>query len=1820
MEQIGKEEIREVDPADIDEISQKNLLNPGVDLPKPAHYASRLSLERALWPLRRRTPLQAGNVLDELVTSETTADLWRYDLTVWQPEFLKTRTRWYDLVLLIDNAPSMNIWAQEVAEFSDLLVKQKFVRRFTRYFVNANSAGEVEIFSSPKNTEKNNKTAFFKGNNIRHGQTLILIISDCVGEAWHDRRMSSFLEEKMSAAQVVLMQVLPQKLWYLSAAHNAGYCYVAPRERCEPNNRMLTHPPEYQEFYDGYLPLPVILFKESSILAWAKSASGLRGQTLPAFYFESDPQQDLSIEQRLNEFYKRASDEAVQFARLMTIVFRDDQVFDLQTTRSMAQVLELRWGNDVLAEFLLSQLIEMDDSDPTHILFKFHPGIAEPLSSGLTFTEIRHALNLLLQKQGKYEIAIREAIGLALLESEESSFSRPLGNRIFQRFNVRSSELIDLAKQIVESNEKAPLPGRENKEGTFSENKLVDISAKEISNLDDDLIQAAWNERIKLKLLNELEKSAIEASDQGQAAMVGRYLKAREMVKGISADRLPVDFISNLEVLVGKDLLRSNVSELYEDPAPALVMTNPEENSLMRLRRYQQARPQIAAELAAWEEQLRKLANSVQQEQGASPEADAALNLALTSRNLNKHYNTIKQNQDNLQAAVASLDLGEINNIITSARGVLGQLEADKDFAEFALILSELLETAKKFIEEADKAKDKVSGELSVNVTLRQTGEYDQALDHLYEKQESGILQVLNAEGKLVNVMEAIGQTRRDLIEYLKGKIKERITKANADLGRQSDSGLIDAATELDYAQKLCANRRVGEDLKSEELVSKDLHALEGKVGHLLAARAEADNLLKAAHGLDEVEAIEKINALQYKWLDDVDILKKELQNKLLSKKNNLLDQQIRTSVRLCRERKLGEIENYGKALDLLEEERGQLVEILADVVDAAELLEKLDTQIDAVTTERDAWQKFYLFRQRVNELSKANQVQQGLLDQVTPADRTYWQEHFRSEYGAIESEVIKQGGAKTIFDRAWSCYQHDPADVQIKSLLVDEKGQETISLKALQHKQASALLNMHYAYTAWQDAKGILQNTEELIKKHRDWHNNVQKKIRVSQNFCAMLPAAGVDEVLSPEEQKLKQDADTLTRDLEKLLQKETEIYNNWDRSNTQLVQREYKSAYLVMVQSKGEEEASPEIRNLYINMQAYIKNAWRDERINDIRAAVIENTQLPLERLRMIAQNIDEMAAFNVLNHDGDGLLISKFYSTWHLREVEDALGFKLDQVQDDNLDVRLNELATLRGLDWGKLLGHLDELLKYPPEGKILRHIGRLRMVALGYYGLTSERKESIPRLDAEIKRLSGMSDAAIVYVTLALRYLEEPAGFNQATELAAELEAIGPRARQVAFGLNEIITAYSYKKNGDLIQAVDFLNSGVSTLKQYIPELSSAVDRNIQKNTYGWYQSTGDSILSRLTRDIRLLERRNEPPAREKFFEIWEKLNKAYRYLPDDGRIQSIVQLLNRFSGTVGIDLLEDVNDLLDNTEETLKHKIELGEAVLNYLDIAFPNEEGHASYRPASEEWIDLEGLRSDLRDNYGQWQEASAALTKARQAFEALLLLPASQNDFDPEVKQVSLDSADVWVWNKNPKSKPLQVIDLTQNSLNKALEEMPGYRPAEFTHFDQFIGQLRQAAAKDILASFQALVQVVREEKYENVKKNLLVEKLRSERDGFEVKLKELWLETFKVPAAIHLDPFYRLEDPMRGDYVVGLNAIEKHLDTLQKNCTAWSGLAHRLTDNVKKLTDRRNEARKYLTGTNGKLSDAVNLCREDIPVMLEQPDYLMKAIFGWL
>jgi hypothetical protein len=566
----------------------------------------------------------------------------------------------------------------------------------------------------------------------------------------------------------------------------------------------------------------------------------------------------------------------------------------------------------------------------------------------------------------------------------------------------------------------------------------------------------------------------------------------------------------------------------------------------------------------------------------------------------------------------------------------------------------------------------------------------------------------------------------------------------------------------------------------------------------------------------------------------------------------------------------------------------------------------------------------------------------------------------------------------------------------------------------------------------------------------------------------------------------------------------------------------------------------------------------------------------------LRRTAGDIGSLEEFNVLNHDGDGLLVSTLYSTWHLYEVEDALGMKLDQIQEDQLD------SLGARLDWGRILEHLDGLMKYPPNGKTLSQVSLLRPVALVHYGLALERNAGITWLREEIKRMPPQNEAAAVYVTLALRYLEEPSGIQQAKNLALELEDLGWRTSQSAAGLKKIVTAHQLWRSEELIQAINSLNDGLDALKQSMPGLGTAYESVVRHTAQNWYQVMGESVLDGLQKETRALAYGNTFP-HSKFFDVWRRLDSAARYLPGDRRIENIRQLLNRFSVGIGKTLLEDVNGLLGNTEDTLKHKIEKGGRVLGYLEIAF-GERTSTAYKPISEDWSELEGLVDVLKERHSQREKAWEVLNGARRALQSLLMISPS-NVF--------------WAWSRDSRNQPMQGISEIENKLSVVSEEMRGYIPTEFNRFNQFLAQFRQAITV-ITPGFQEFVQAVREEKYENALR-LLKERLRGDRDNFENRLNELRKDAFDESlAAIRLDPFYRLEDPIQAVEVVGLDALEKHMTLLLKNCSTWLEFSKDSTAQIRELVGRRNEARRYLT--IGRLGDAVNLCREEIPDMFDE------------
>ncbi len=75
-----------------------------------------LALGHALRPLKRRVPSATAVVLDEEATVDRVADEG-----IWAPVVRPELTRWLDLALVIDQSPSMAVWARTVEELRSLL-------------------------------------------------------------------------------------------------------------------------------------------------------------------------------------------------------------------------------------------------------------------------------------------------------------------------------------------------------------------------------------------------------------------------------------------------------------------------------------------------------------------------------------------------------------------------------------------------------------------------------------------------------------------------------------------------------------------------------------------------------------------------------------------------------------------------------------------------------------------------------------------------------------------------------------------------------------------------------------------------------------------------------------------------------------------------------------------------------------------------------------------------------------------------------------------------------------------------------------------------------------------------------------------------------------------------------------------------------------------------------------------------------------------------------------------------------------------------------------------------------------------------------------------------------------------------------------------------------------------------------------------------------------------------------------------------------------------------------------------------------------------
>ncbi len=183
-----------------------------VPIPVPSSVPAVPAVVKALRPLIARRPSRIRSVLDH------TATVRRYAQDrVLDPVFLPESVRCVNLALVLDKGPSMDVWGPTLTQLRGIFGR---LPGFKRVRVCHLSTDGPEPKLWPASRLPVQRAALAATARSRAAEVLdpgepnvVLVVTDCVSEAWHRPGMSRLLKAWADAASVSLVQMLPSRLW-----------------------------------------------------------------------------------------------------------------------------------------------------------------------------------------------------------------------------------------------------------------------------------------------------------------------------------------------------------------------------------------------------------------------------------------------------------------------------------------------------------------------------------------------------------------------------------------------------------------------------------------------------------------------------------------------------------------------------------------------------------------------------------------------------------------------------------------------------------------------------------------------------------------------------------------------------------------------------------------------------------------------------------------------------------------------------------------------------------------------------------------------------------------------------------------------------------------------------------------------------------------------------------------------------------------------------------------------------------------------------------------------------------------------------------------------------------------------------------------------------------------------------------------------------------------------------------------------------------------------------------------------------------------------
>ncbi|MFB4300094.1 SAV_2336 N-terminal domain-related protein [Actinomadura sp. NTSP31] len=237
-------------------------------LPPPRASSVDLSastLVNALRPLARRGTSRRDAVLDEEATALASAEEQLF-LPVLRP----TAGRGLDAALVVDDGASMVVWHTWIRDVTELLRRSASFRDVRVRHLDTD--GDLVLRSA--------------GSGARLGiadplgasrRGIVLVLSDCVGRAWHDGSMAGLLERWGSGGPVAVVQPLSERLWHRCGPELVRVRFSTRAPSIAAANDRLSVATASGEPVPPGVPVPVIRLQTSWITWWVRLVTGRTG-------------------------------------------------------------------------------------------------------------------------------------------------------------------------------------------------------------------------------------------------------------------------------------------------------------------------------------------------------------------------------------------------------------------------------------------------------------------------------------------------------------------------------------------------------------------------------------------------------------------------------------------------------------------------------------------------------------------------------------------------------------------------------------------------------------------------------------------------------------------------------------------------------------------------------------------------------------------------------------------------------------------------------------------------------------------------------------------------------------------------------------------------------------------------------------------------------------------------------------------------------------------------------------------------------------------------------------------------------------------------------------------------------------------------------------------------------------------------------------------------------------------------------------------------------------------------------------------------------